>query len=156
MSVNLKRRVDRPGNADHLDSVWALKERIRETDGVLMQRRGFFTEAYRRSTTHLYVADDDVIGFVSARSDGYILFLAVAPEFRGDGHGRRLVAAVANDHDTVTCHARTTNRGALRFYKHLGFEPVRQIEGYYEDGGDAYYLRLGEGGLRERLSEFLG
>ncbi|MFB6160690.1 MAG: GNAT family N-acetyltransferase [Haloferacaceae archaeon] len=156
MSVNVEKRVDGPGNADHVTEAWKLKERIRETDGVLRQRRGFFTDAYRRSTTHLRFCNDDLVGFASVRRDGYILFLGVAPDARGEGHGRRLVAEVADDHRSVTCHARTTNDGALRFYEHLGFEIVRRVDAYYEDGGDAYYLRLGEGAsLRDRLSELL-
>ncbi|MFB6233162.1 MAG: N-acetyltransferase, partial [Haloarculaceae archaeon] len=45
---------------------------------------------------------------------------------------------------------------ALGFYQHLGFEVDRRIDGYYEDNGNAYYLKLGEEeGIRERLSEFL-
>ncbi|ESP89445.1 acetyltransferase [Candidatus Halobonum tyrrellensis G22] len=155
--------MDGPGNADHVADAWALKERIRESEGVLKQRRGFFEDAYRRSTTHLLFespgdADEEerLVGFASARRDGYILFLAVAPEARGRGYGKHLVAEVADDNRSVTCHARASNGAALDFYDHLGFEVQRQISNYYEDGGDAYYLKLGgAGGLTERLSEFL-
>ena len=57
---------------------------------------------------------------------------------------------------TVTCHARATNESALSFYEHVGFEVRRRIDNYYEDGGDAYYLRLGQdASFREKLSEFL-
>ena len=56
----------------------------------------------------------------------------------------------------MTCHARTSNDAALGFYRHLGFETVRRIDNYYEDGGDAYYLRLGEPEtLTDRLASFL-
>jgi ribosomal protein S18 acetylase RimI-like enzyme len=56
----------------------------------------------------------------------------------------------------VTCHARASNERALGFYEHLGFEVSRHIENYYEDGGDAYYLKLGEGGgITKKLSEFV-
>ncbi|MFB6311574.1 MAG: GNAT family N-acetyltransferase, partial [Salinirussus sp.] len=100
---------------------------------------------------------DRLIGFAAVRRDGYILFLAVAPAYRGQGFGKRLVANVAEEYDTVTCHARTTNHAALDFYESLGFEVTRRIDAYYEDGGDAYYLRLGEGAsVRERLARLLG
>jgi len=57
----------------------------------------------------------------------------------------------------VTCHARTTNREALQFYRHLGFEVTRRIDSYYEDGGDAYYLQLGESeSIRDRLASLIG
>jgi ribosomal protein S18 acetylase RimI-like enzyme len=156
VSVNLEQRCDKPGNTDHVEAAWELKERINRREGVLKQRRGFFVDAYRRSTTLLYFEDRELVAFGSVRRDGYILFLAVAPEARGRGYGEQLVAEIADEHRTVTCHARTTNEDALGFYQHLGFEVDRRIDGYYEDDGNAYYLKLGEEeGIRERLSEFL-
>lgn len=156
MSVNVQKRVDGPGSEEYADQAWELKERIRGEEGVLKQRRRFFADAYRRSKTHLLFWEEDLIAFASARRDGYILFLAVAPEARGEGLGKRLVAEVANDHGSVSCHARTTNEEALSFYKHIGFEVEREITSYYEDGGNAYYLRLGEkSGLREKFSDLL-
>ncbi|EMA66897.1 GCN5-related N-acetyltransferase [Halorubrum aidingense JCM 13560] len=155
MSVNVEKRTDPPGESAYVGAAWDLKERIRSDEGVLQQRRGFFVDAYRRSTTHLLVENDALVAFASVRRDGYILFLAVHPDHRGRGHAERLVADVASEHRSVTCHARTTNATALGFYEHLGFEVVRRIDNYYEDGGDAYYLKLGGESLRERLSGFV-
>ncbi|PSQ42907.1 GNAT family N-acetyltransferase [Halobacteriales archaeon SW_7_68_16] len=156
MSVELELRVVSPGNDEYVDVAWRLKERIRRRDGVLKQRKGFFTDAYRRAQVHAYFIDDRLVGFASTRRDGYLLFLAVAHDFRGEGLGKRLIAQVADEHHAVTCHARTTNADALAFYDHLGFEIERRITGYYEDGGDAYYLKLGETrSLVDRLSEFV-
>ncbi len=159
MSVNVQRRVINPGSDEGVERAWTLKERIRNEDGVLRQRRRFFESAYKRSTVYLYVdrASDRLIGFAAVRRDGYVLFLAVSPEYRGEGFGKRLVASVAEDYSTVTCHARTTNRDALQFYRHLGFEVTRRIDSYYEDGGDAYYLQLGEDkSIRDRLASLIG
>ncbi|MFC6726118.1 GNAT family N-acetyltransferase [Halobium palmae] len=156
MSVNVEKRVDGPGADDHAEAAWELKERIRREEGVLKQRKRFFTDAYRRSTTHLLFEEETLVGFASVRRDGYILFLAVNPERRGEGYGERLVAEVAEGHRTVTCHARTTNESALEFYRHIGFEVKRRIDNYYEDSGDAYYLKLGaDGGLKDKLSDFV-
>lgn len=154
MSVTVEKQVDPPGESELVAAAWELKERIRSAEGVLRQRRGFFVDAYRRSTTHLLVASDQLIAFASVRQDGYILFLAVDPDERGEGHGKRLVAAVAEEYGKVTCHARTSNENALEFYQGIGFEVVRKIDNYYEDYGDAYYLRLGEDSFTEKLSRF--
>ena len=156
VSVNVERRVVGPGSAELVEEAWKLKERIRREDGVLKQRKGFFTNASRRSATHLLVRspDEAVIGFAAVRRDGYLLFLAVAAEFRGEGFGADLVGAAAEDHETVSCHARTSNDGAVSFYEHLGFEIERRVDNYYEDGGAAFYLTLGEerSGLKDRLT----
>jgi len=159
VSVNVQRRVIDPGSDDGVERAWQLKERIRSEDGVLRQRRRFFRNAYKRSTVYSYAdrGADRLIGFAAVRRDGYILFLAVSREYRGEGFGKRLVASVADDYTTVTCHARTTNREALQFYRHLGFEVTRRIDSYYEDGGDAYYLQLGESeSIRDRLASLIG
>jgi ribosomal-protein-alanine N-acetyltransferase len=158
VSVNVQRRVVSRGNDECVDRAWQLKERIRREDGMLRQRRRFFQNAYERSTVYLYVdrSNDRLVGFAAVRRDGYILFLAVDTDYRGQGFGKRLVARVADDYGTVTCHARTSNQDALNFYDHLGFEVKRRIDSYYEDGGDAYYLKLGEDeGIREKLASFL-
>ena len=158
MSINVQRLEVEPGDDDYVDRAWQLKERIRRREGVLRQRRNFFTTAYRRATVFLYLdrSSDRLVGFATVRRDGYILFLAVDEDYRGQGFGKRLVASVAEKHATVTCHARTTNRDALAFYELLGFEVKQRVDGYYEDGGDAYYLQLGEApSIRERLADRL-
>ena len=155
MSVNVDSRVVAPGSDEYVEDAWELKEEIREREGVLKQRRGFFTDAYRRATVHCYLEDDELIGFAAVRRDGYVLFLAVSPDCRSEGIGKRLIARVAEDNRSVTCHARTTNENALQFYEHLGFEIKRRIDDYYEDGGDAYYLKLGDGGITDRISDMM-
>ena len=155
MSVTVETAVIDPGDDTHIEDAWSIKEEIRKRDGVLKQRRGFFFTAFRQAKTHIIKSADgsELIGFASTRDGGYLLFLAVAPDYQGQGFGRELVAAAAQAHDVLTCHARVTNQRALDFYDSMGFEIVREIPGYYEDGGDAYYLRLGEGtSVRSRLA----
>jgi len=155
VSATVEKRVDAAGETDYVDAAWQLKEHIHNKEGVLKQRRGFFIDAYRRSSTHLFFEDGELVAFASVRRDGYILFLAVRPDARGRGYGQRLIAEIATEHNTVTCHARTTNEDALGFYEHLGFRITRHIENYYEDSGDAYYLKLGEdSSIRDKVSEF--
>jgi ribosomal protein S18 acetylase RimI-like enzyme len=158
VSVNIETQVIGPGDSAFAEAAWELKERIREGEGVLKQRRGFFLDAYRRSTVYALVehgAEEHLVGFAATRRDGYILFLAVDPGYRDEGFGKRLVARVADEYPAVSCHARTTNERALEFYQHVGFEIQRRVNNYYEDRGDAYYLKLGDGGIREKLSRFL-
>lgn len=160
MSVTVEAtRVER-GDDEFVDAAWDLKEHIRTEEGILRQRRRFFENAYRRSTVYVYYDpghDPDLIGFAAVRRDGYILFLAVDPASRNEGFGKRLVARAVNEYESVSCHARTTNESAMQFYRHIGFTVERRIGNYYEDGGDAYYLTLGDDdGIIERLGSLLG
>lgn len=157
VSTTVELQVVARGDDDHLEAAWNLKERIRTAEGVLKQRRGFFSRAYRRAKVYAALgAEESLVGFAAARRDGYLLFLAVDPAHRDAGLGRRLVTCVAEDHDRVTCHVRCTNEDAIGFYRHLGFETVRRLSNYYEDGGDAYLLRLGDPPrLTDRLREFI-
>jgi len=157
VSVNIETQVVDRGSDEYVDAAWRLKEDIRREEDVLRQRRGFFRSAYRRSPLYLYIDrySDTLVGFASVRRDGYVLFLAVASAYRGHGFGKRLIARVAEDYGTVTCHARATNEDAISFYKHIGFEVRRRIDNYYEDGGDAYYLKLGDESITDKLSNFL-
>jgi len=159
VSVNIRLLEVAPGSDDYVEDAWQLKEHIRQRDGVRRQRKKFFSNAYRRSRVFLYIdqTKSRLVGFATVRSDGYLLFLAVSNDYRGQGFGKRLVANVAEEFGKVTCHARTTNRNALGFYQSLGFEVKRRIDDYYEDGGDAYYLQLGDDeGIRDRLANLLG
>lgn len=42
---------------------------------------------------------------------------------------------------------RTTNKAAIRFYKRLGFVRTRTVRDYYENGGDAWRMRLKFAGI---------
>ena len=160
MSINVDTRIVDRGSDEYVDEAWELKERIRRSEGVLRQRRRFFENAYRRSKVYVYLnraRQTKLIGFAAVRRDGYMLFLAVNPTYRNQGYGKRLVAHAVEDHNSVSCHARTTNESAMEFYEGLGFEVERRINNYYEDGGDAFYLTLGsDGGIFDRLQSILG
>ena len=69
VSVTVDERVVPPGSDECLDEAWDLKERIRAEEDLLKQRRGFFANAYRRSTVYCFLDGDDMVGFAAARSD---------------------------------------------------------------------------------------
>ncbi|MGQ4556762.1 GNAT family N-acetyltransferase [Halobellus sp. GM3] len=79
------------------------------------------------------------------RDIGHIKDLAVRPDARGAGIGRRLLreglfglalagAAVAK------LEVREGNDPARSLYREMGFEPTRRVPGYYADGEDALLL----------------
>ena len=55
VSVTVDTRLIDTGDDEYVEPAWELKERIRREEGVLKQRNGFFTDAYRRSKVYLLV-----------------------------------------------------------------------------------------------------
>ncbi len=100
-----------------------------------------------------------VIGFLIYRSLGAgeteILNLAVAPEQRGEGFGRDLVAPLLNQTDgSVFLEVRASNAAAIAFYQGLGFSQIGRRQGYYvnpcEDAVRMRFRRSRESGSAPR------
>jgi [ribosomal protein S18]-alanine N-acetyltransferase len=75
-----------------------------------------------------------------------LLRVAVAPEARGRGIARQLIAAGferLRRAGVTSCflEVRPANSSALAVYRALGFEPRGRRSAYYRDGSDALVLR---------------
>jgi ribosomal protein S18 acetylase RimI-like enzyme len=143
-----------PDDTSYLDEVWELKQDIRREEGFLRQTWDFFSSAYERNTAYVLLDEQGAVGFAVVRGDGYVLFLAVRTDRRGEGVGRSLVEKTAEDHDKLTCHTRVSNTNAVEFYRHLGFEVERRVGNYYQDGETSVYLsRDRSSSLRSRITD---
>lgn len=84
------------------------------------------------------LAGDAVVGFIVARpvaeGEFEILNLAVTPEARRKGVGRRLLGdTLSRRSGDYYLEVRESNAVARNFYEHLGFEVVTKRPGYYSD-----------------------
>ncbi len=84
------------------------------------------------------VREGAVAGFAVARrvaeGESEILNVAVAPEFRRAGVGRRLMDDLLERHGgEVFLEVRESNREARIFYSAMGFEEAGRRPGYYSD-----------------------
>lgn len=109
-------------------------------------------------------ADGGVVGFVVAdvvpnhgRAFGHVKDLAVHPERRGEGWGRRLLAhaltrLAEGDATTVKLEVREGNEPARNLYGDFGFQTLRRVHNYYDDGTDAFVMvrDLDDWGRRDR------
>jgi len=92
-----------------------------------------------------------VLGSMQAgEARGWILSLAVSPDFRGRGIGGMLVGGVleafaARGAGEAWLHVSPANQGALALYRGIGFEEVRVEADYFGPGADRAIMRRAAG-----------
>lgn len=85
------------------------------------------------------VESDQVVGYIGSQAvmgEADVMNLAVLPEFRGKGIGRKLVETLiaelsAVNVSSLTLEVRASNETALRLYTKLGFKQVGRRPCYY-------------------------
>jgi ribosomal-protein-alanine N-acetyltransferase len=92
-----------------------------------------------------YVVSDVTPNY--GRDIGHIKDLAIRPEARRQGLGRTLLRRAlrvlhAAGAVLVKLEVRTNNESAKSLYRSEGFEPLRRIPRYYENGSDAEVMVL--------------
>ncbi len=120
----------RPASRQDIDAI----ARIQRASPAAAQWR---PEDYLYYTCLVAVLGNEVAGFAVLRGAGdehELLNLAVAPEHRRRGIGRRLVAAALETAaGPVYLEVRASNQAARRLYETCGFRPVGIRENYYRN-----------------------
>lgn len=148
MSVGL-----RPATLDDLDVIMALETATFTTDA--WSRESMAAELASEHCRYVVAVDDDERGFLgyggvlvpSGSKDADIQTIAVVPEARGTGLGRRLMERLlgeARDRGAreVFLEVRADNPVAQALYLSLGFEQIAIRPRYYQpDEVDALVMR---------------
>jgi ribosomal protein S18 acetylase RimI-like enzyme len=106
---------------------------------------------------HVAVQGDEIIGFVVLNLHGgfvgYLQSICVAPAWRNQGIGRRLVEfaekRVFRDYPNLFLCVSAFNTGALRLYRALGYEVIGELKNFIVDGQSEILLRKTIGSLTE-------
>ncbi|WP_349680741.1 ribosomal protein S18-alanine N-acetyltransferase [Methanoculleus sp. UBA303] len=108
--------------------------------------------AYYPETFFVARSNGDLAGFVAAGLEntgeeryGHIMNLAVAPGYRRQGIGQRLIRRLEQEFSLsgaggAQLEVRITNTGAQEFYRRLGYREVFQIASYYANDEDALVM----------------
>ncbi len=112
-----------------------------------------FSDPWPESELGYYVGREHEKFYVSDNGgvDGFVIFsmvmdeaeiydIAVAPECRGQGIGRRLVSFVQENASAAFLEVRAGNLAAIALYKSRGFETAGIRKKYYGDGEDALIM----------------
>jgi len=112
--------------------------------------RKYFLELYRDYSEFFVVAKvgGRIAGYAVAcaeRRNAEIASLAVHPDYRRRGVADALMrhtlgALRAAGFGRVELMVRTGNTAGAQLYRALGFQRVRTVPGYYEDGGDGFLM----------------
>ncbi len=93
----------------------------------------------------------EIIGFLISikthSTQARILMLGIRQQYRRKGIAsalirKFLVTASIQNISIIELEVRTTNKDAISFYQKLGFTIKDIIKGFYQDGADAYCMRL--------------
>lgn len=115
---------------------------------------GFLVAEHRGdgTTGHDHVDTAGIVGYVVAdmvpnhgQPLGHVKDLAVHPDFRQQGVGRRLLARALAVLETagvgsVKLEVRESNEPAIALYRKMGFSHRRTVPRYYDNGEDALVL----------------
>lgn len=116
--------------------------------------RRLFLNELANPDSQIVLAKDDVdtilgyICFWTVADETHIMTLAVHPEFRKQGIGKKLFAfalefSEASGVNYFALEVRERNNAALEFYKRFGFRVAGIRKGYYRDTGeDAVLMEL--------------
>jgi len=118
-----------------------------------------FLCAYCNDYSYVYVLNGTVAGYIITCHEGnaaHVISIAVAPEYRRRGIGKRLLCTALRLMATgkvseVFLEVRVSNAPALHLYKSAGFEVAEFLKSYYSDGEDGYRLVLRD---REKARKF--
>ena len=153
----------RPATRADLDALVALENRCFTSDRISRRSFRHFLETEQNQ---ILVIGDTPLAYVlllfrRGTSLARIYSLAVDPSCRGQGLARQLMTeaeTVAMNRDALFLRLEVAihNQSAIALYESLGYQPIKRIEEYYEDGGDALRLekRLARDLAKNKRSSF--
>lgn len=130
--------------------------RLRDIPGVLVVEKLSFTTPWSRNAFLSELLENDRAYYVVAKvkervvgyagiwliaGEGHVTNVAVHPEFRRQGVGRRLMLTLeelirSRGGDRLTLEVRVSNHWAQHLYRTLGFEAYGLRKGYYRDNNE--------------------
>ena len=91
-----------------------------------------------------FVLEDNkkIIGYVVGDKErNLVVSIAIHPKYRRRGYGKMLMEHLLKHmNGEVVLQVRKSNKGAIQFYKKLGFKEKKELKRYYMDGENAILM----------------
>lgn len=141
----------RNASEQDLDAIWAIESRVFGAEA--WSRKQMHEELTADHRSYLALVDDadrvrGYAGLLALGTEGDIQTIALAPEARGGGNGRRLMKALLDEAERrsvceIFLEVRADNPVARGLYASLGFSEIGVRPRYYQpDDVDAVVMRL--------------
>jgi ribosomal-protein-alanine N-acetyltransferase len=152
--------IERARKTD-LEAVWAIEQASFSHPWT----RAMFQEELAKIPSTLYVLKEApekrVLGyscFWSLSGELQLVNIAVHPDLRGQGLGRRLVnhlllEAESREAEKIFLEVRPSNRAAIGLYERLGFKVLYRRPGYYTPEGEDALVMVWETPYRKNRGE---
>jgi ribosomal-protein-alanine N-acetyltransferase len=140
----------RPLTIDQLASVLALNIRcFRNGDNYTKHTFEYLLNEPKTLSYRVVTPDEQLVGFafvmVNDNNAAHLTTIGVAPEHRGRGLAKRLLAHIedalrAREIGTIMLEVRVANTLAQDLYRKLGYTVVQRISKYYNNGEDCFLM----------------
>ncbi len=133
---------------EDLDAVYRINTQSFTTDAW---SRNALEREFKLPYSHRIVveAEGQVVGYAFVwliKEEAFIMTLAVSPEWRRKGIGRwllkRIVETFKDKAEVISLDVRKSNIPAIRLYRSMGFEVVKERPKFYSDGENALMMEL--------------
>ena len=140
----------RPLTAEQLAEVLKLNIRcFRNGDNYTKHTFEYLLSEPRTLSYRIVTPSDELVGFafvmVNDNNAAHLTTIGVAPEHRGRGLAKRLLAHIEDalrtrEIGTILLEVRVANNLAQNLYQRLGYTTVQRIERYYNNGEDCFLM----------------
>ncbi|MFH1361966.1 MAG: ribosomal protein S18-alanine N-acetyltransferase [bacterium] len=118
---------------------------IEKLSFVAPKAESVFSEDQHKYLVGKEKEEEKVVGYIGVEKiagETHIINMAVHPDYRRKGVGKKLIEAILNDSDVFFLEVRISNVAAQKLYEKFGFKNVGTRKKYYQDNGeDAYIMR---------------
>lgn len=129
-----------------LDALVNLEDKVFDYDQL--KRSSFRRFILSNNDLWVYEIDHMLLAYIlvlkrKGSKKARIYSLAVSPESRGQGLGKKLlIHAMEELHgfDSIHLEVKVDNEGAINLYKDFNFKEVGRLPAFYSDGADAFVL----------------